>query len=45
MGGSKIWLLFNLYTKDVERYGDADFDEYQFPFGEWKRNIAGAIPL
>jgi hypothetical protein len=31
MQGSKIYKLFNLVTQVVEKYGDADFDEYRFP--------------
>ena len=32
LAGNKIFKLFNMITKKVERVGDADFDEYSFPY-------------
>ena len=34
--GSKVYKLLNLQNDKIETYGDAEFNEYRFPFVAYK---------
>src|SRR5271155_3929388 len=44
MQGSQIYKLFNSVTQVVEKYGDADFDEYRFPLCQHQLEMRSAAP-
>jgi hypothetical protein len=44
MEGNKIWKLMNLHTHQIERYGDAEFNEYKFPLKGYKPTIGTGAP-
>ena len=45
MQGSKIYKLFNSVTQVVEKYRDADFDEYRFPLRQHRMEIRSVAPI
>ena len=36
MDGNKVWKLMNTHTLKIEKYGDAEFNEYRFPLADYK---------
>lgn len=44
MERSKVYKLMNLQTNQVETYGDANFNEYKFPFAERRRITQSRAP-
>jgi hypothetical protein len=44
LAGNKIYKLLNMITRKVEKYGDADFDEYSFPYSQRELAIRLAAP-
>jgi hypothetical protein len=44
MEGSKVWKLLNMHTHLVEKFGDAEFNEYRFPLANYKPTITMDTP-
>jgi hypothetical protein len=44
MEGHKIWKLLNLHTHQIEKYGDAEFNEYKLLLKGYKPNIGTGAP-
>jgi hypothetical protein len=45
LAGNKIYKLLNMITRKVEKYGDADFDEYSFPYSQRELAIRTVAPV
>jgi hypothetical protein len=45
LAGNKIYKLLNMITRKVEKYGDADFDEYSFPYSQRELAIRTRAPI
>jgi hypothetical protein len=44
MEGSKVWKLMNTHTHLIEKYGNAEFNEYKFPLANYKPTITMDTP-